>query len=115
DNLGQRAARAILADKAARSNLTHDGGVPPADEIGLGRLEAALDKAVRALPIETKLRDALRAGTLEHAPGDMLDDIALAQGVISEAEYALLDEARSARDEVIQVDSFTASQYKALH
>lgn len=115
DKLGQRVARAILEDKEARVNLTRDVFVPPAGEIGLGRLEAALDKAVRALPIETKLRDAIRAGTLEHAPGEMLDDIALAQGVIDETEYALLNEARNAREEVIQVDSFSAEQYKALH
>ena len=115
DKLGQRVARAILEDREARLHITEDIFVPPAHELGLGRLEAALDKAVRALPIETKLRDALRSGRLEHAPGVMLDDAGLAAGVITEAEYELLDEAREARDEVVQVDTFSAQEYKELH
>ncbi len=115
DSLGRRVARAILEDREARLRLTEDIFVPPTDELGLGRLEAALDKAVDALPIETKLRDAMRSGQLEHAPGVMLDDAALAQGVISEAEYERLTAARAARDEVIQVDTFSPAEYKELH
>ena len=60
-------------------------------------LEAALDKAVRAIPVETKMRDAVRAGKLEHAPGYMLDDMALDAGIIDAEEYERLDEAREAR------------------
>lgn len=115
DALGQRVARAILENREARVNLTPDIFVPPPDEPGLGRLEAALDKAVRALPVEARLREAVRAGRLERVPGDMLDDLGLAAGVISEAEYELLEEAREARDEEVQVDSFSAEAYKALH
>ena len=115
DKLGQRVARAILEDREARLRLTDDIFVPPVDELGLGRLEAALDKAVNALPIETKLRDALRSGQIEHAPGVMLDDAALAQGVITEAEHERLAAARAARDEVIQVDTFSPAEYKDLH
>jgi acyl-CoA dehydrogenase len=75
DLLGRRVARDILEDREARRTLTDDVFVPPPDEPGLGTLEAALDKAVGALPIETKLRDAVRAGTIDRAPGHMLDDI----------------------------------------
>jgi acyl-CoA dehydrogenase len=114
DKLGQRVARTILEDREARIHLTEDIYVPQADELGLGMLEAALDKAVRAIPVETKMRDALRAGTLEHAPGYMLDDMALAAGVISAEEYELLDEAREARNEVVQVDAFDAATYRQL-
>src|SRR5579863_198482 len=53
DVLGARVARDILEDREARINLTEDIFVPPPGEVGLGALEAALDKAVRALPIET--------------------------------------------------------------
>ena len=115
DKLGQRVARDILEDKEARLNLSEDVFVPPPGEPGLGALEAALDKAVRAIPVETKLRDAVRAGRLDRAPGYMLDDLGLAAGVISRAEYDLLNEARDARDEVIQVDAFDAQTYKTLH
>ncbi|MEO8461382.1 MAG: acyl-CoA dehydrogenase [Dokdonella sp.] len=115
DTLGQGVARDILEDRDSRKDLTSDIFVPPADEPGLGALEAALDKAVRALPIETKLRDAVRAGKLDRAPGYLLDDHGLAAGIITEAEYDLLNDARAARDEVIQVDAFDPEVYKTLH
>ncbi len=115
DRLGGEVARDILEDREARRTLTADVFVPPADEPGLGALEAALDKAVRALPIETKLRDAVRAGRLDRAPGYMLDELGVEAGVISGEEYDLLNEARDARDEVIAVDAFDAARYKTLH
>jgi len=115
DRLGAEVARDILEDRDARRTLTADVFVPPANEPGLGALEAALDKAVRAIPIETKLRDAVRAGTLDRAPGYMLDDLGVAAGVISGAEYDTLNEARDARDEVIAVDAFEPDVYRTLH
>ena len=45
----------------------------------------------------------------------MLDDLALAAGVISKAEYDLLNEARDARDEVVAVDAFDPDVYRNLH
>ena len=115
DRLGAEVARTILEDREARHTLTSDVFVPPPAEPGLGALEAALDKAVRAIPVETKLRDAVRAGKLDRAPGYMLDDLGLAAGVISKAEYDLLNEAREARDEVVAVDAFEPSVYRTLH
>lgn len=115
DRLGTDVARAILEDREARQSLTGDVFVPPPGEPGLGALEAALDKAVRAIPVETKLRDAVRAGKLDRAPGYMLDDLGLAAGVISKAEYDLLNDARDARDEVVAVDAFPPDVYKKLH
>jgi acyl-CoA dehydrogenase len=115
DRLGAEVARSILEDREARHTLTSDVFVPPASEPGLGALEAALDKAVRAIPVETKLRDAVRAGTLDRAPGHMLDDLGLAAGVITKAEYDLLNEARDARDEVVAVDAFDPETYRKLH
>ncbi len=115
DRLGSEVARDILEDREARRSLTPDVFIPPASEPGLGALEAALDKAVRALPVETKLRDAVRAGQLDHAPGYMLDELGVAAGVISGDEYDLLNEARDARDEVVAVDAFDAEVFKTLH
>jgi acyl-CoA dehydrogenase len=114
DKLGEVVAREILEDREARTTLTGDVFMPPHKEVGLGALEAALDKAVRAIPVETKLRDAVRAGALDRAPGHMLDDLGLAAGVISQAEYDLLNEARDARDEVIQVDAFDSQIFNTL-
>ena len=115
DRLGSEVARSILEDREARHTLTSDVFVPPPGEPGLGALEAALDKAVRAIPVETKLRDAVRAGQLDRAPGHMLDDLGLAAGVITKAEYDLLNEARDARDEIVAVDAFPPEVYRTLH
>jgi acyl-CoA dehydrogenase len=115
DKLGARVARDILEDREARISLTEDIFVPPPTEVGLGALEAALDKAVRAIPVETKLRDAVRAGTLDRAPGHMLDDLGLAAGVITAEEYQWLQEADAARNEVVAVDAFDAQTFKSLH
>ena len=115
DKLGARVARDILEDREARLNLTQDIFVPPADEVGLGALEAALDKAVRAIPVETKLRDAVRAGQLDRAPGYMLDEMGLKSGVITQDEYRTLQDAEAARNEVIAVDAFNAETFKTLH
>ncbi|MBX3697336.1 MAG: acyl-CoA dehydrogenase [Dokdonella sp.] len=114
DRIGARVARDILEDREARKTLTEDVFVPAGDQPGLGRLEAALDKAVAALPIETKLRDAVRAGKLDRAPGHMLDDTGLAAGIITREEYDRLNEARDLRDEVIQVDAFSPEQFRSL-
>jgi acyl-CoA dehydrogenase len=115
DALGARVARDILEDREARINLSQDIFVPPPTEEGLGTLEAALDKAVRAIPIETKLRDAVRAGKLDRAPGYMLDEMGRNAGIISEAEYQLLQEAEAARNEVVAVDAFDPQTFKNLH
>ncbi|HRQ64274.1 MAG TPA: acyl-CoA dehydrogenase [Xanthomonadaceae bacterium] len=115
DRLGGRVAREILEDREARRALTTGIFVPPSDEPGLGRLEAALEKAMDALPIETKLRDLVRAGELDRAPGHMLDDMALAAGLITQEEYDRLNEARDCRLEVIQVDAFDFDAYRNIH
>lgn len=115
DKLGSRVARDILEDREARINLTPDMFVPPPGEEGLGALEAALDKAVRAIPVETKLRDAVREGRLDRAPGYMLDEMGRDAGIITEQEYEWLQEAEAARNEVIAVDAFDAETFKTLH
>ena len=82
--------------------------MPPPEEPGLGRLEAALREAVAALQVETKMRDAIREGRLDKAAGDLLLDAALDAGVISRAEMEQVRRADRVRDEVIQVDAFPA-------
>jgi len=115
DRLGGAVARSLLEDRQARLELTKDIYMPRAHEPGLGRLEAALDKAVAALAVETKIRDAVRSGLLDRAPGDELLDPAVAAGIITEEERLKVLEADEARQEVIQVDAFDPETYLALH
>jgi acyl-CoA dehydrogenase len=114
DALGGEVARALLDDAEARSALTRDIYVPKADEPGLGRLEAALAKAVAALEVERKIRDAVRAGLIDRAPGDELADRALEARVVTAEERERIREADEARDEVIRVDAFTPDEFARL-
>ena len=114
DQLGALVARGLLEDRQARRALTQDIYVPDKEEAGLGHLEAALEKAVDALKVESKLRDAVRAGLIDHAPGDLLAGNGLEAGLISEAEMRQLEDADEIRDEVIQVDAFDPEVYAEL-
>ncbi len=114
DRQGSAVARALLDDAEAREALTADIFRPPAEEPGLGLLEAALAKAVAALRVESKIRDAVRAGRLEHAPGDALADLALEAGIIDAEERKRIHDADEARAEVIRVDSFSPEAFAAL-
>ncbi len=114
DALGTAVARALLDDPEARATLTRDIFRPPAEEPGLGRLEAALEKARAALAIERKLRDAVRAGRLDHAPGDELADHALEAGLITDDERKRIHEADEARELAIEVDAFDPETYRGL-
>jgi acyl-CoA dehydrogenase len=113
DALGAQVARGLLEDREERLRITRDIYIPPASEPGLGRLEAALDRAVEALAVETKIRDAVRAGRIDRAPGDALVELALAAGVITEKERRLLSAADEAREEAIQVDAFDPAAYRS--
>lgn len=114
DALGAQVARALLEDREGRLRLTRDIYLPPRHEPGLGRLEAALDQAVVALIVEAKVRDAVRAGRIDHAPGDALTEMALRSGAITSEERDRLRAADEARDEVIQVDAFDPEDYRSL-
>jgi len=114
DALGAQVARALLEDREERLRLTRDIYVPPPHEPGLGRLEAALDKVVEALAVEAKIRDALRAGRIDRAPGDALVELAREAAVITEEDCQLIRAADAARDEAIQVDAFDPDEYRAL-
>jgi acyl-CoA dehydrogenase len=114
DARGAACARAVLDDPEARERLTAGIFRPPADEPGLGHLEAALAKAVEALAVEARLRAAVRDGRLEPAPGDALARAGVEAGVISETDRKALAVAEEAREEVIRVDTFSPEEYARL-
>lgn len=114
DRLGSAVARELLEDRAARRELTSHIYQPRPHDPGLGELEAALEKAVAAHTVETKIRDAVRSGLLDHAPGDELLELALAAQIITDAERHIVLDAHDARTEVIQVDSFDPETFLEL-
>jgi acyl-CoA dehydrogenase len=105
DRLTAAAAAQLLDGAAAWRRLTAEMYVPPAHELGLGQLEHALELAVAARPLRTRLSDALRARLLADRP-DLLDQ-AVSQHVLDANERRLLAEAEAAREEAIQVDAYS--------
>jgi acyl-CoA dehydrogenase len=77
-----------------------------------GRLERAFRLTTEADDIARKLRTAVKQKQLPKAAPDRLVAEAVAQGVITQAEAALLQRAEEARTEAIQVDAFTLEEYK---
>ena len=73
-----------------------------------------MDHAVAALAAEKKTRDAVRAGSLDKARGDVLLDQAVEAGIINAEERRQVLDANEVRDEVIQVDSFDPESFRAL-
>ena len=114
DALGASVARCLLEDDPARRRLTADIFVPDDADDALGRLESALAKVVRARPVEHKLRRAVRNGTLDGGDDAGLAEAAVARGLIDDDERAVLDAARAARLDAIQVDAFDPQTYRAL-
>jgi acyl-CoA dehydrogenase len=114
DELGKQAALAMLEDGNVRASLTSGIYLPPADEPGLGRLEAALRDALPALAVEAELRHAVSEGRIDHAPGDALAERAVAAGIIDQEDLARLSAADRAREEAIAVDAFDAKDFGGM-
>jgi acyl-CoA dehydrogenase len=103
DRLGHEVAKLLLEPSATRDRLTAGMYVTRGEGDIIGKLEAALDAALAAEPVERKLRDAQKAGLVA---GDDAARAALAAGAITAEEHAALVRASRLRDEVIRVDDF---------
>jgi acyl-CoA dehydrogenase len=106
DRLGHEVAKLLIEPGASRDRLTAGMYVTRDESDIIGKLEAALQAAVAAEPIERKLRDAQRAGSIEGETADALAKAASAAGLLTADERAALARAARLRDEVIRVDDF---------
>ena len=110
DRLGQHVARLMIEPSATRDRLTAGMFIGDPDE-PVGLLERALAASVAAEPVERKLRSAVRAGKVKaaQAPGEgaaELEALAVAAGVITSGEAALLASRRELAARVVKVDDF---------
>jgi acyl-CoA dehydrogenase len=110
DALAHRVARGLLDGEALREQLTRGMYLPARDEMGLGQLESALDKAVKATPVHKKIQTALKDKKLEKKPTETLLERAVTADVINAAERTLVEEAERARALAIAVDAFPRRQ-----
>ncbi len=114
DPRAHAAAAGLLDGALGREHLTLGIHLPPSDDPGLGRLEAALEKVVRAQAVLKRIQIAVREKKLEKRPAETLLTRALAVGVIGTSERDLIEAAERARDEAIAVDSFPARAYAEI-
>ena len=106
DDLGRQVVRTLLEPGPARARLTAGVFVPQDENQPVGALEAALRAVIAAEPVEAKLHAALKSGAIGGKFAEEIETLALAAGVISQAEADLLESARALRRRVIMVDDF---------
>jgi acyl-CoA dehydrogenase len=106
DALGHEVAQLLIAPSSTRDRLCAGMYLPRAESDPLGCLEAALEAAIKAEAIETKIRAAQKSGAIRGAGPEELAQGAFAAKVISGEEMSLLKRAAQLRDEVIRVDDF---------
>ncbi len=111
DELGARVARALQVPGEQRDRLTRSIYVPADRQSAVGRLEHAFVLAYQAEDVVKKLKRAIKSRQLPKAhPLELVDD-AVDLGLITGDDRELLKLAEAARDDAVQVDSFTLEEY----
>jgi len=111
DGLGSRLARILTTAGSQRDRLTEGIFLPTEPGEALGRIERAFRLGAEATPILDRLGQATRAGVLPKGPPEGQVAEALTRGLVDAREATLLREATAAREDAIQVDSFTLQEY----
>jgi acyl-CoA dehydrogenase len=111
DKHTHKIASLILTDSEQR--LRHTEGIYMPDNTieHLGLLEEAFRVVKRAELVDKKVRAAVKANTIPRAKGAALYESALAKGVITGDEHALLARAEELRAAAIAVDDFSQEEY----
>jgi acyl-CoA dehydrogenase len=106
DKVGSKVATILLTPGAARDRLTAGAYVPRREDDVIGRLEFAMEAAIKADPIDAKLRAAIREGKLPQRTLAERRAAAVAAGVITQQEHDHLVYTDRLRREVVKVDDF---------
>jgi acyl-CoA dehydrogenase len=107
DKLGHEISTLLLNPSAARDRLTAGLYIPQSTDEQLGRIEAALEKVIKAEPAERRLRRELKSYRPDHTGVEGILAAGLEQRIITEQDAELIREAEAARNDVIQVDDFS--------
>jgi acyl-CoA dehydrogenase len=101
-----RVARLLIEPGAVRDRLTAGIYLPRREDDVIGRLEFAMEAAIKADPIEAKIRAAQKEGRLPQRTLAERRDAAVKGGIITLAEFEHLVRTDRLRREVIMVDDF---------
>jgi acyl-CoA dehydrogenase len=111
DSIGSLVATALQRPGEQRDRLTSGLYISLGQTRGIARLDRAFDLVYAADGIVRKIRDAIRGGRLPKASPLMLLNEATNKGIVSSGDAALVRMAAEAREDAIQVDSFTLDEY----
>jgi len=106
DSRNHECARIALEPGSARDRLTAGMYLPRGEADATGILESAFVATVACEPIDKKLRDAVKQGSLKPRPGADLVTMARDAGIVTAEEYALWQRKEALRKSVIKVDDF---------
>ncbi|UBF27195.1 acyl-CoA dehydrogenase [Kovacikia minuta CCNUW1] len=112
DALGSQVAQRLQTPGSDRDRLTANIYIPNHPDEALGRLEQAFRLSSEAEAIFKTIKAASQSGQLPQAKPEQLIDAAIAANVITEADAHLIREATAARNDAVQVDSFTLEEYQ---
>ncbi|MBW4506426.1 MAG: acyl-CoA dehydrogenase [Scytonematopsis contorta HA4267-MV1] len=111
DKLGSQVARELQTPGEQRDRLTLGIYIPNTTDEALGRLEHAFLLLSKTEPLMKNIKNAIHAGKITSQKSQQLIEVALKAGVINQIEFELIGKAEFARDDAIQVDSFTLEEY----
>lgn len=111
DQLGANVAQLLQTPGHGRDRLTADIHIPSDRTEPLGRLEHAFVLNHQAAPFLKKIKAAVAAGVLPKERPERLAHAALEVNVISRSEFELIQTAREARVDAVQVDAFSLEEY----
>ena len=107
DRLDHKLARALLKDEKTRQRMKSMCYVPEDDKDPVGRVELAYQAVLAAIPVQKKIKEAIKAGTIPKASWSNSIDKARQHNVISDDEVTLLKDVIKRVNDVIQTDEFS--------
>lgn len=112
DVLTHQVAEAMQSPSNQRERLTSGIYLPTDPTQALGRLEQAFNLLTQAEPILKTIKLASQNGQLPAEKPEQLIAAAYEAGIIQAEQVDLLRQAEIARNDAIQVDSFTLAEYQ---
>jgi acyl-CoA dehydrogenase len=112
DKLVHQTSSILINDSATRNRLTQGIYINEIENDATGRIECAFNALSAAIPIEKKIRQALKDKQLSKGQGRDIFKQALDKDIISSEELVLLKEAERTRCLAIMVDDFSVDKMK---
>ena len=106
DKCGHEVARLLIEPSATRDRLTAGMYLPKSESDVIGAIEAAVEATLAAEPIEARIRDAQKNGTLKLKVGEDRPAAAQAAGAINAEELTVVRRAKRLLDQIVRVDDF---------